>query len=503
MSPETAGAATVRAIVENAPIAKAEPPRPLKRELPPADPFPVEALGEVLAPVARAINDRVRAPISICGQSVLAAATLAMQGHANVELPMGHAKPLSGFFVSVAATGERKSAVDHEALWPVRKREAALREVFSDKRREFENAETAWKKAREVASKSAKGDRARIMKALDALGPAPLPPLEPILTCGEPTYEGVCKLLHAGQPSIGIFAAEGGQFVGGHGMADDAKLRTAAGLSALWDGEPIKRVRALDGFCVLPGRRVAMHLMTQPDVAAIWFGDRLLIEQGLLSRALLTAPEPASGGRQWKEPTPESGTVLKRYGARLLGILERPLPLAQGTPNELAPRTLPLSPKARQLWIGFHDHIEIRLGAGGELEPVRGLANKLPEHAARIAAVLTLVVDTEAVDVAAAAMEAGIWLAQHYAAEAMRLFGASRVNGELRDAQQLLAWLRTWPEPFVSLPDIYQRGPNSIRDKARAHRAVTILVDHGWLVAAPPGEVDGTFRREVWRVIGR
>ena len=37
----------------------------------------------------------------------------------------------------------------------------------------------------------------------------------------------------------------------------------------------------LDGFTVLPGRRVAMHLMAQPDVAAIWFGDRLLVEQGL------------------------------------------------------------------------------------------------------------------------------------------------------------------------------------------------------------------------------
>jgi hypothetical protein len=62
----------------------------------------------------------------------------------------------------------------------------------------------------------------------------------------------------------------------------------------------------------------------------------------------------------------------------------------------------------------------------------------------------------------------------------MRLFGASRVSGELREAQQLFAWLLTaWPEKRVPLPNIYQRGPNSIRDKARAHRAVNILVDHG------------------------
>jgi hypothetical protein len=117
----------VRTIFENADEMKSEPPRPLMRELPPSDPFPTEALGSLLAPTARAIHDRVRAPIAICGQAVLAATTLAVQGFANVKLPMGHQKPLSCFFVSVAATGERKSAVDHEALFPVREREAALR----------------------------------------------------------------------------------------------------------------------------------------------------------------------------------------------------------------------------------------------------------------------------------------------------------------------------------------------------------------------------------------
>lgn len=479
-----------------------EPPRPLMRELPPADPFPAEALGSVLAAAARAIHDRVRAPLAICGQSVLAAATLVVQGHANVRLPTGHEKPLSNYFVSVAATGERKSAVDQEALWPVHRREAVLREASDGERLKYENEKEAWETSRKVAIKNAKSNRAQIKAALDALGPAPLPPLVPIMTCGEPTYEGLCKLLAIGLPSVGIFAAEGGQFVGGHGMSDDAKLRTAAGLSALWDGEPIKRVRALDGFTVMPGRRVAVHLMAQPDVAAIWFGDRLLEEQGLLSRTLVTAPDPTSGDRMWREPMPESDASMKRYGARLLSILERPFPVAPQTRNELAPRMVPLSSEATADWVKFHDHVERRLRTGGEFEPVRGLANKLPEHAARVAAVLTLVENFGAGEVGRAEMEAGIALAQHYAVEAMRLFGASRVSGDLREAHQLLTWLHTaWAKPLVSLPDIYQRGPNAIRDKARARGAVNILSDHGWLVGPLAGDVDGTFRREVWRIV--
>jgi hypothetical protein len=144
------------------------------------------------------------------------------------------------------------------------------------------------------------------------------------------------------------------------------------------------------------------------------------------------------------------------------------------------------------MWIAFADHVEVRLAAGGELEPVRGLANKLPEHGARIAAALTLIEDITAGGIDSVQIEAGIRIAQHHAAEALRLWGANGVSAELHQAQRLLAWLlASWPHPVVSLPDIYRRGPNAIREKASAQKAVSILEDHGWLVSAPNCEIDG------------
>jgi hypothetical protein len=502
MSPRE-GAKRVREIIDKAEDVEPEAPRPLMRDVPPADPFPVDALGDVLAAAAHAIHDRVQAPIAICGQSVLAAATLAVQAHADVELPTRQLRPLTNFYMTIAATGERKTAVDAEALWSARKREAALRERYEAEQSDHQNAKLAWEKARDAAVKSGKGDRARIKAALDGLGPAPPPPLIPLLTCPEPTYEGVIKLFAVGWPSLGIFAAEGGQFIGGHGMSDEAKLRTAAGLSAAWDGEPFKRVRSGDGVSVLPGRRLAMHLMAQPDVASTMLNDPVLAEQGILSRILPTAPEAASGHRPWHEPAADSEKRMKRYGARLLDILEQPLTLVAGTQNTLAPRALPLSPDARHLWIGFYDHVEKRVGSGGELEPVRGLANKLPEHAARLAAVLTLVRDIHTAEIICAEMQAGIDLAQHYAAEALRLFGASRVSAELQLAKQLLDWLRShWNRLAISLPDIYQRGPGAIRDKARATKIMEILEDHGFLVRIKGGaNIEGKWRRDAWRLI--
>jgi hypothetical protein len=298
MSPPD-GAAELRRHIDMAEEVKREPPRPLMRELPPADPFPVDALGDVLGPAARGIHDRVQAPIAIGAQSVLAAATLAVQGHADVVLPIGpsQAKPISSYFITVAATGERKNACDAEALWPVRKRETALRVKYEADLPAYLNDKAAWDRARDVAITRGKGDRAAIKAALDALGPAPTAPLHPMLTCPEPTFEGLCKLFAGGWPSLGIFATEGGQFIGGHGMSEDNKLKTAAALSNLWDGESIRRVRAGDGVIVLPGRRLAAHLMAQPAVADFWFRDRLLVEQGMLSRILPTAPDSAAGMR--------------------------------------------------------------------------------------------------------------------------------------------------------------------------------------------------------------
>jgi hypothetical protein len=502
--PPRDGATEIRRIIDGAEDVKPEPPRPLFRELPPADPFPIDALGDVLGAGARAIHDRVQAPIALGGQSVLAAATLAVQAHADVVFPVGpsQAKPVSNYFVTVAATGERKTACDAEALWPVRKWEIAMRQRHDADQPTYVNAKAAWDKAREHALKAGQGDRAAIETALGALGPAPDAPLFPMLTCPEPTFEGLCRLFASGWPSLGIFSAEGGQFIGGHGMKPDDKLKTAAGMSNLWDGEPIRRVRAGDGNIVLPGRRASLHLMAQPAVADIWFQDHLLAQQGLLSRVLPTAPDSAAGTRFQRDERPETADALRRYGARLLDILEKPLALAPGKTNELAPRQLPLSPNARQLWGKFADHVERELAPNGALETVRGLANKLPEHAARLAAVLTLVRNVDAGEIASAEMKAGIALAEHYVAEALRLFGASRIDADLRLAQRLLDWLlNQWTEPKISLPDVYQRSLNAIGDKATAAKLVRILDDHGWLVRIDQGAmVAGQRRRDAWSI---
>ena len=62
---------------------------------------------------------------------------------------------------------------------------------------------------------------------------------------------------------------------------------------------------------VLPGRRLSLHLMGQPEVAALFPGDHVLGEQGLLSRFLVTAPASAIGNRPWREASVESDNEIR------------------------------------------------------------------------------------------------------------------------------------------------------------------------------------------------
>jgi len=135
----------------------------------------------------------------------------------------------------------------------------------------------------------------------------------------------------------------------------------------------------------------------------------LLADQGLLSRVLLSAPDSIMGTRVWREGSAAADRAMGRHGARLLTILEAPLPLSADKPNELHPRRLTLSDAARRVWIKFVDHVETMLAPDGELRRITGIANKLAEHAVRLAGVLTLVRDVDLGEIAAAEMAGIDW----------------------------------------------------------------------------------------------
>ena len=452
------------------------PPQPLSRPVAPAQPYPLDALGPIIEQAASAIEELVQAPAAICAQSVLAACAYTAQQQIDVVMPTGSQKPVSVFFLSVGATGERKSAVDDHAMRPLVRHQKALQQQYQAEMKVF---------------RSTKNDKD---KAVDR-------PLNFSILVQEPTFEGLCKLLAEGQPNVGLMSDEGGAFLNSHAMNGDNKIRTATGLSSLWDGRPISRPRASQSNETLFGRRAGLHLMVQPGVASGFTTDAVLRDQGLMSRILVARPKSTQGTRQWRDPSPQAASILREYSSLLEALLAEPMPLEKGERNVLDPRPVRLDQDAAKAFKAFYTDIESEVAQGQRFAAISGLANKAPEHAARLAAVQTFITDPTAYAIGVDAFDRAVSLVRYYLDEALRLTAFAPLDHDVALAEMTRDWLINRGKALVHLADVYQFGPNAIRTKATAIKAMTVLEAHDWVIRLPGGtKVDGVARRDVWRL---
>jgi hypothetical protein len=446
---------------------------PLVAELEPPAAFPMDTLPPVLADYGKVIQRCTQAPDALVGNSLLAAASLAVQPHANVTLPHGASVPASLYVVSVAESGERKSAVDRLAL----------------------HAHATFEKAKSDEAREEMEKFARLEKAAKATETAPR---EALFLMSDPTVEGLCKLLHAGLPSIGVFSAEGGRFLGGHGMSDEMALRTAAGLSLFWDGSPVDRVRAGDGASKLFGRRVAMHLMAQPRATFAWLSNPVLKDQGLFSRCLVAYPQSTAGTRMYRDEKADDTQAAHAYVNRMTELLTGKWPINEF--YELKPQQLGITGKALQLWITMHDQIEQSIA--DDLKPIRSLASKAAEHMARIACVLTVVDDPRATTVSEDAMQRSALVLEFYLGEGLRLSGIQPLHEKSDQAVLMWGWLQMRGKKFISLPELVQFGPAKLRKADTMRSVMGVLADHYMVRKVIDGTVEygGKARREGWEV---
>lgn len=482
-----------------------EGPQPLVREIAPGAAYPVHALGPLRGAV-EAVQGITQAPMAIPAQSALAVAALAVQGFADVET-LGGVRALSLYALTIARSGERKSACDAPLMAALRDYEKEMSKAQRDKMESWLNAQALWTGERDRIlsdAKKSKGEKHTAAQAdLQALGPEPSAPPSADRTVTEPTFEGLTKLFATGQPSLGLFSDEGGQFLGGHAMNSENRQKTLAALNDLWQGNPIRRTRSGDGHATLYGRRLAVHLMVQPTVARRFMADPLAADTGFLPRFLMCEPPSAIGTRMQANARCDD-IALASFGDRLRAILDTPMPMDPEA-RELQPRVLGLDPDARTLLAGFADAIEAAQSPGGGLAHITGTASKAAEQAARIAGLLTLWADLDAHTVKAATMVDAITLAQFYLSEASRLASAAAVSAEIDKAEALRRWLLdSWPHLDVMARDVVQMGPNALRETPKVRAALAILEKHGWLVRLDAGAmVRGAARAEAWRIVKR
>jgi GNAT superfamily N-acetyltransferase len=456
-------------------------------------PFPVEALGAILGGAARSIHETVQAPLAMCCNSVLAAAALATQPYGDVYIPSVGKRPISEFFLTVGESGERKSTVDRWALYAVHEHCGELRQSHFKARQEFNMALETYRIARRQALAAHKKlSKEAIAAALQEIGPAPTPPATPVLIVSDLTLEGLRDLLDKGCAAVGVFTDEGGTMTGGHAMLPENLLKTLAGMSEFWDGKALIIVRKGDGTCVLAGRRVSLHLMMQPAVAALLLDNPMANGQGFLSRCLCVWPKSTAGTRVYLDNDLLHDARMIPYNERMRELLKTLPRMREGSPCELEPHVLQFDSMAQEILIAFYSEVEAQVGPDGEYRAIKALANKAMEHAARLAGILAVFEDigsTIAPDTVRRACE----LVRFYLHEALRIKGVGRDVVEREQADRLLRWLQAKGLSTFCVRDIQRGGPPELRAKGMARAALKVLEEHGYAQALHP-------KRMSWRL---
>jgi len=484
-----AGAGAVKACIDAATTAVDDwsELQPLIVQIAPEQ-YPLDALPDAVRCAVEEVAGFVKAPIPLIASSALAALSLAIQAHVDVERAAKLHGPSSLFLLAIADSGERKSTCDGFFTTAIKDYEAQEQEAAKPLIKAYKSEHDAWEAQRgglkekiKALAKEGKPSTAQVQQLHDLDADEPIPPRVPQLIYGDATPEALTHSLSKEWPSGGVISSEAGSVFGGHGMSGESVMRNLAVLNQLWDGATLKTKRRSSESFNVRGARLTMALQVQEATIRAFFDSTkgLARGTGFLARFLVSWPESTQGTRPFTE-APANWPALVSFNNRLTAILNRHAPIDND--GGLSPVMLTLAPDAKAVWVAFHNVIEAELSSGHELHEVRDVASKTADNAARLAALLhTFTGNIGPIDVEA--MESAARVTYWHLTEAKRFLGELAMPAELVNPARLDAWLLDYCKrertDKVATSQIQQYGPGSLRNKKVFTEALKELIELG------------------------
>ncbi len=429
--------------------------------------YPIEALGAVLGSAAAAIANKVQAPLEIAAHSVLAVAALASQDKTDILID-GRKSPISLFLLTIAESGDRKSACDKVASAPLEQWQRANINEHRERLREYHNDLAVYESEHKSILTGKKTSSEKSSQLSDLVRPEP--PQEPTIISQDPTLEGLQKSFRLGLPSQALLNDEGAQFFRGHSMNNENMAKTIAGLSKYWDGGPIVRTRAALGESVtMFDRRLSIHLQVQPVIASEILGNRLLMDQGFLARFLIAECQTLAGTRLYTSVNALEDPAVIAFHMRIKELLEFTPEIADG--GGLVLPSIGLSDDAKRHWIEVYNQVEKELISGGQFELVKPTASKAAENALRLASIFAIIEDTSEVTLDQTSRS---WIiARYYLNVSLRFTQLSEATALERDAIAVSDWIKEKSNGIAKIEDMQKRlTPKKCRKSVSSIRTI-------------------------------
>jgi hypothetical protein len=446
--------------------------------------YPVDALPSIIKESILAYQQYGQQPTSLIASGALANISLSCQTLANVARDHLLVSPISLYFITLGASGERKTASDKAfgqgvKQWQLETRERLMPHVTSSS-----IAYHAWASERDgllrkITKAGSNGEPTQELQDQlhYVLTNEPAVSLLPELFFEDTTQEAFTESLANGWPSSSLWSDEGGIVVSSHGMQSNT-TKFISTLNRLWDGNHFITSRKTSKSFIVAHRRITVSLMLQPLLLKQLLArqDGLTRQSGFLARTLITYPISPMGERYYKNP-PKSLTSLNNFHQRIRECLDLTLGLDRKGCHKIP--TLVFSKNGKAQWVDFFNEVEKGVSTTGQWRSIQDFASKAAENVARLSALFHLFLGKEG-KIDAETTEQAIAVIKWHLEETKRMIDKSAEEHPTRDAQKLLNWFKN--KNLSEVTPRYFQQHSAIRDKYRLNKAIETLIEHHYLI---------------------
>lgn len=473
---------------------------PLRKELKPED-YPVTDLPPVIRKAVEEVQAYVQAPVALVAACALSVVSAAVQARFDVRRDAVLTGPSSLYFLTVAESGERKTAIDKLFMAPLTEWQTRQSRVYREAKAQYDVAYEAWQeRGKELEDRIAGGlHRDQLGTAFDPrkLHNAMMPkePRKARMLRGDDTTEALLISLQD-YPVAAILSAEAGIIFGSHSMNAERATGNLSVFNILWDGGTLHQNRVGREEVHIEAPRATVGLMVQQAVLQTFTARSGDLAKGIgyFARFLFSRPESTQGTRFYADP-PDNMPALQLFQARVSAILDVEPEFDDF--DRLAPKVVTFDQRARDVWVKFHDEVEEQLGGEDYFSDIKDVASKAAENAARLACCFHVFSTDmpnpgEPSQINQRTMLDACAVMRWYLDEAVRFGQVSGLTKEVQDAELVEQFLVAQTKLILrgkldsnklTVNRVRQHGPGSLRGEAKdIDAAIETLRDHGRII---------------------
>lgn len=420
---------------------------------------------------AEELSNSTETPQGMSVMAIIAVLATALQGKFEVrrkEEDM-HGESVNIYSMVTLPPANRKSAILKACVMPLVEWEKERRDFLEPEIKKQKSCYESDKKVidimrKRMAKMSSNKDH-EMQKIAEKEAALKEPEILPRLFVTDVTPESLAILIAEQNNRMAILSDEGGIVDTMAGLYSGGNANIDILLKG-WDGGWVRQKRKERDLDIKP--LLTINLTVQPVIIQNMGGKKSFSGKGLMERFLYCIPRSNLGYRSNDKPS-VSTEVRNNYSDKIRELLK--------IPNTGVLTFLYLDRGAYEEWRKFENSVEIDLRPDGRLSICQGWGGKICGYALRIAGLFHIAeFGGEITTINKSTMQRALGLCSLLTHHAVAAFNSMEIDPDIRDAKEILRWIRDNKFQSFIKADLTKRMQNRVNmNAARLDRLLNIL----------------------------